>query len=76
MMGYLLQISQANNMIEKFIIGKKVRGSMFFGIFMLNKVCKVNIWTLDTSFFDISTTSVSSRPFNQCIESIQTLLWT
>ena len=41
MMGYLLQISQANNMIEKFIIGKKVRGSMFFGIFMLNKVWKV-----------------------------------
>ena len=41
MMGYLLQISQANNMIEKFILGKKVRGSMFFGIFMLNKVWKV-----------------------------------
>ena len=42
MMGYLLQISQANNMIEKFIIGrKKLRGSMFFGISMLNKVWKV-----------------------------------
>ena len=26
MMGYLLQISQANNMIEKFIIGKKICG--------------------------------------------------
>ena len=34
MMGYLLQISQANNMIEKFIIGrKKLRGIYVFWYF-------------------------------------------
>ena len=30
MMGYLLQISQANNMIEKFIIGKRIKGLYVF----------------------------------------------
>ena len=33
MMGYLLQISQANNMIEKFIIGKKIQGIYVFWYF-------------------------------------------